>query len=231
MRCRGGDGPEAVGSGPGSTEQQPGCRLRLAETCNGADAGALALCLSAAFSSGIWAETPMPVGDASDPDSAMGVLGGLGPAPAVIAAASSSGSVFGAALGAVLTSGIIARYGLGPWQAQPGDGLLAFLGIIPGAQGSRLRAGPDGSFDLSREAGGPSLAAVLFRRWLQLPALADCPRLFFRTRRRIGAVRSLGARHGFAECGSFETMFRGRRQTRLVYRRAHAGHPLPEVPP
>ncbi|WP_172331940.1 hypothetical protein [Mangrovicoccus sp. HB161399] len=196
----------------------------------GADAGAVALCLSEAFSAGIWAETPMPVGTASDPDSAMGVISGLGRRPAILAA-SAPHAVAGCVLGAVLTPAIIAQYGLAPWGALPGDGLLAFIGISPGAQGSRIRACPGDLFELSRDPGDPSLAGMLFRRWLRLPALAGCPRLFFRTRHRIGAIRHLGRRCGFAECGSFEIMFRGRCQTRLVYRREHAAAPPQEGRP
>src|SRR5262245_12322100 len=42
------------------------------DVCDGA-----AACLSAAFSSGVWSETPMPLGDETDPHSAVGIIARL----------------------------------------------------------------------------------------------------------------------------------------------------------
>ncbi|WP_269585124.1 hypothetical protein [Roseibium sp. Sym1] len=163
----------------------------------------------------------MPVGNESDPDSAVGVISRLGDRP-VVTAAVCMNKVVGCVLGAVLTPDLIQAYGLDPWQATPGDGLLAFIGIAPDAQGSRVTPGTEGWLLLNRHPINPSLARYLFEHWLGARELADCPRLFIRTRRRIGAIRYLSDRLGFVECGGFDIDFRGQRQRRLVYRREHA---------
>src|SRR5262245_5771764 len=50
----------------------PGPREITRDVCDGA-----AACLSTAFSSGGWSEIPMPMGDETDPQSAVGIIAGL----------------------------------------------------------------------------------------------------------------------------------------------------------
>lgn len=191
----------------------------------GVDPASLASCLSDAFSSGLWSDTPMPVGHVSDPDSAWGILSGLGEKPISVAAIGTDG-VLGCVLGVILTPELITLYGLGPWNAKPGDGLLAFIGIATDCQGKRVSQDTDGRFVLNSDLDNPSFARCLFKRWLTSSKLKDCPRVFIRTRRRIGAVRHLARGFGFSECGRFQVLFRGHRQFRLVYRRTHKGVPV-----
>ncbi len=113
-----------------------------APLCEPVACQALAKCLSAAFSSGIWRKTPMPLGspDASgnDPSSAYGVLNSLGEHSLAVAAfAPRSDSLLGCVVGCVMDEQVIAHYRLHDYGARPGDGLLAFIGIIPDAQGLR----------------------------------------------------------------------------------------------
>lgn len=181
---------------------------------------ALARCLSEAFSSGLWRDTPMPLGHPDDPTSARGIIGGLGPDPLAVAAMPrQEARVIGCVLGCVMDERVVQGYGLGDYGAQPGDGLLAFIGIVPEAQGLRLR--PEGDGTLGAAPAGPSLARHLFEDWLGCAELSPCPRLFIRTRRRIGPIRYLSEDLGFAFRGGFETEFRGQTQRRLVYCRTN----------
>lgn len=167
----------------------------------------------------------MPIGHGSDPDSARGIISRLGENQIVVAARGPD-AVLGCILGAILTPDLIQHYGLRSWDAKPGDGFLAFIGIATEAQGSRVGQRGDGRLVLNRVPGNPSLARCLFERWLKSPELAECPSLFIRTRRRIGAVRHLIGGFGFSEWGRFPVDFRGQQQYRLVYRRAHKGFPV-----
>ncbi|WP_205853419.1 hypothetical protein, partial [Zhengella mangrovi] len=98
------------------------------------------------------------------------------------------------------------------------DGLLAFIGIVPDAQGRRFSAA-DGS-TLEPACEGVSLARHLFEAWMDAAVSHECPRLYIRTRRRIMSIRYLSEDLGFELCGEFTVEFRGECQTRLVYRRA-----------
>jgi len=190
-------------------------------------AAGLVSCLVTAFSSGIWEQTPMPIGHSEDPGSALGVINSLSPDPVVIAACEPNGSpvssdeVVGCVLGAILDHTMIKTYGLEPYSAVPGDGLLAFIGIVPRAQG--LRVLPDGG-DSVRIAGttpvdgSASLARHLFETWIQTPCIQSCPRVFIRTREKIGPVMHLCKSLGFEYCGRFEIDFCNMRQERLVFR-------------
>ncbi len=192
-------------------------------------ARAMADCLSAAFSSGIWEQTPMPVGSRDDPAGALGVLHNLGPQPIAVCAKQAdpdtapdriNGGVVGCVVGGIMDQRVIDGYQLAEYGAQPGDGLLAFIGIVPQAQGRRyLPIAPDLLTSNFSNARSPSLARHLFTSWLKSPVLEACPRLYIRTRRRIGPIRYLCDQLAFEFCGDFKTVFRGQPQTRLVYRR------------
>ncbi|MDF2231745.1 hypothetical protein P2H44_04200 [Albimonas sp. CAU 1670] len=176
---------------------------------------ASARCLAEAFSSGLWRSAPMPLGTADDPHSARGVVAGLGPGIVALAAREGDGGpVLGCVVGAALDAGMIEGYGLATHGAQAGDGLLAYIGIVPRAQGLRLACGA-----------GPraSLARRLVEDWLALPAIAACPAVYVRTRRRIGPVLHLGRTLGFERVGEFGLEFRGEPQHRIVLRRPGRG--------
>lgn len=186
----------------------------------------LVSCLVTAFSSGVWGQTPMPVGAPDDPGSALGVINSLSPAPVVLAAYKHSSpvhieEVVGCVLGAILDHTMIEMYGLEPYAAVPGDGLLAFIGIVPSAQG--LRVLPDGSDSIritgtTRVGGTISLARHLFEKWIHTPRIQSCPRVFIRTREQIAPVIHLCESLGFEYCGRFELDFCEMRQERLVFR-------------
>lgn len=162
----------------------------------------------------------MPIGAKDDPASAIGIISGLGPRPIAIAARPAQDTyVIGCVIGCIMDAHEIDSYRLWSYGAVPGDGLLAFIGIVPEAQGIRLRPGGDESPDA--ELTGPSLARQLFQSWIDSEALDTCPRLFIRTRHRIGAIRYLSEDLGFEFRGGFETEFRGQVQTRLVYCRTN----------
>lgn len=167
----------------------------------------------------------MPIGNEDDPHSALGVLRGLGEQPQVLIACA-DGEVLGCVLGAALDGPRIEAYGLAPFGAQPGDGLLAFVGVAPGAQGARARLIADRRLELYGTKGrrGPpgcrSLAGLLFARWLAAPAVRAFPRLFIRTRRQIKPILHLSAAHGFRRCGTIEIDFRGVRQERIILMRS-----------
>jgi len=192
----------------------------------------VAQCLAAAFSSGPWAETPMPVGSTADRNSARGILAELGVSAQALLATSatdsaSPGSVLGCVIGSALDPKLIDHYGLEPYGARPGDALFAFIGVRPQIQGRRLHALPDGlhqigNLDCRRYAdrSGTSLASLLFSNWLKLPAIRRCPRIFIRTREVLTPIQALAERNGFQYCGKFYVDFHGHRQDRMVYRRS-----------
>lgn len=180
---------------------------------------AIAECLSAAFSSGIWQEAPLPLGSSDDPASAVAIVEELVPRSVMVAATPIPGArVIGCAIGSVMDEDLIESYRLSGYAAEPGDGLLAFIGIVPEMQGRRYRS--DGNGTLEAAPGGPSLARHLFESWIKDASGHECERLFIRTRRRIGPVRHLCDAYGFERLGEFEVDFRGQRQRRLVYCRA-----------
>ncbi|MCB1909628.1 MAG: hypothetical protein KDH15_19885 [Rhodocyclaceae bacterium] len=193
----------------------------------------IARSLAAAFNSREWARSPMPIGDASDPHSARGIVAQLGADASILLASSTHGNetlasqpVLGCVLGGVLDEALIAAYRLGPYGARCGDGLLAYIGVPPAFQGERLS--PIGGDRFERRSGTRNappdgemvgLGSLLFSRWLDLPALRRCPTLFVRTRTTIKPILHLLAKHGFDFRGRFELDFRGERQDRLVYAR------------
>ncbi len=189
----------------------------------------VAATLSAAFSSQLWAATPMPVGHRSDPQSARGIIAALGEdASVMLAGTVPSGTstkcprVLGCVLGAVLDEALVESYGLGRFGANAGDGLLAYFAMDPAAQGARVAPGAGGDWvlDTRRSEQTASLASALFAGWLDLAAVRECPALFVRTRRAITPVLHLLARHGFGFRGRFALDFRGVAQERLVFSRA-----------
>lgn len=206
---------------------------------------AVADCLAAAFGSGVWARTPMPVGGRSDPHSARGVVAELGPrARALVASVDDErpreeANVLGCVVGGVLDEALISAYGLGPYGARGGDGLLAYIGVRPAAQRVRVLPRADDRFDPAPPADRPwmkpagvSLAGLLFSRWLGLPAIERCPRVFVRTRSVLPQIQHLATKNGFEYQGRFELEFQGERQDRMIYTRVNAkpaSQPLPLV--
>lgn len=191
----------------------------------------IATCLSKAFSSGLWTASPMPIGPLEDPDSALGVVNGLGPRPVALAARTRAeggghaGELIGCVLGAVLDDEVIARYGLGPFSAAPGDALLAFIGIVPEAQHVRLVGRGREECKVVRAAAqrrSISLARHLFESWLGMQNLHHCPQTFIRTREQITPILGLCDGNGFSYCGRFELNLHGAVQERLVFRRTNA---------
>ncbi|WP_205853413.1 hypothetical protein, partial [Zhengella mangrovi] len=67
--------------------------------------------------------------------------------------------MIGCVIGCVMDDRVITAYGLRRYAAAPGDGLLAFIGIVPDAQGRRFSAA-DGS-TLEPACEGVSLARHL----------------------------------------------------------------------
>lgn len=193
-------------------------------------------CLAAAFSSGVWAPTPMPIGDASDPHSAHGILAELGERVQVIVASKTTADpiheykeVLGCVVGAVLDESLIDAYGLAPYGACIGDGLLAYIGVAPSAQGSRALQRRVNEFDLRPgQASAPinqkgdSLASLLFARWLDLSEIEQCPRVFVRTRKVLDPILHLAGKNGFQYLGQFELDFQGERQDRMVFGRSNS---------
>ena len=193
----------------------------------------IAECLSAAFSSGIWQATPMPIGNKSDPNSALGVIAGLEKHAVVLVASATDAShsskrrrILGCVVGAVLDAEIIEAYELRSFGARSGDGLLAFIGIVPAVQGSRVFTYDIDHFETCIESSNTperssfSLARLLFTRWLGLDDLHRCPSVFIRTRRTIMPVQHLIRSNGFEYCGRLSLNFRGVRQQRIVFRRS-----------
>lgn len=191
----------------------------------------VATCLSKAFSSGLWAASPMPTGPLEDPDSALGVVNGLGPCPIALAARTRAadgehaGALIGCVLGTVLDEDVIARYGLSPFSAAPGDALLAFIGIVPEAQHVRIIGRSHEECEVVRATAqhrSVSLARHLFESWLGMQNLNHCPQTFIRTREQITPILGLCEGNGFSYCGRFELNLHGAVQERLVFRRTNA---------
>lgn len=189
---------------------------------------AVATCVSAAFSGGVWTKSPIPLGHEGDRDSAHGIIAGLHEKSLLIMVASnvSDQLLIGCVLGGILDTDLICAYRLGAYGAGPGDGLLAYIGVLPSAQGTRVTSLFGHTYetltDHRRGRVGDSLAGQLFARWLDLPAVKDCPRIFIRTRKEIPAVLHLIEKNGFEYCGKFELAFRGGAQQRLVFKRNSA---------
>lgn len=190
----------------------------------------IARCLSKAFSSGLWEASPMPLGSPEDPHSALGIVSSLGSCPLALAAyrsgadASRPQEAIGCVLGAVLNDEVIARYGLAPFRAISGDALLAFIGIVPEAQQTRINGwGGDGitAVRTPRPQRSISLARHLFESWLGMTGLRDCRQVFIRTREQITPILRLCDENGFSYCGRFKLHFRGTVQERLVFRRTN----------
>lgn len=191
----------------------------------------IARCLSKAFSSGLWKASPMPVGPLEDPNSALGIVNGLGPRPVALAARTRArgeeraGELIGCVLGAVLNDEVIARYGLRPFSAVPGDALLAFIGIVPGAQHVRVNGRTRDECKVVHGASqhrSVSLARHLFESWLAMQNLHHCPHTFIRTRQQITPILGLCDGNRFSYCGRFELNLHGAVQERLVFRRSNA---------
>ena len=168
------------------------------------------------------------MGSTLEPLSGLGIIAGFGNQLLGIAATTVQGDTrhrtIGCVVGSVLNRETIDGYGLTPFSARDGDALLAFIGIVPSAQGSRLRCRDPSTYELMEKSGGAqghSLARLLFDSWLSMPVVRRCPSVFIRTRRRIGAVRHLSEAAGFEFYGSFDIDFRSELQERLVYRKAN----------
>lgn len=206
-------------------------RLQSAHDICGRDElkNAVATCLAAAFGSGVWASSPMPVGDDSEPDSAHGIISEFGENAQTLVAWNTDENrpLLGCVVGGVLDENLIAAYGLTGHGAKTGDGLLAYIGVPPSAQGCRLTRLRDNVFEIlpnrnsqRHERGGDSLAGLLFAQWLRLPAIDRCPHVFVRTREEIGSVIHLIEKNGFEYSGRLDLDFQGDKQDRLVYRRS-----------
>jgi len=191
----------------------------------------IARCLSKAFSSGLWEASPMPLGSPEDPHSALGIVNGLGSCPLALAAyrsgadASRSQEAIGCVLGTVLDDEVITRYGLAPFRAISGDALLAFIGIVPEAQKTRVNGRGGDETDAvctPRRQQSISLARHLFESWLSMTGLRDSRQIFIRTREQITPILRLCEQYGFSYCGRFDLRFRGAVQERLVFRRTNA---------
>jgi len=194
--------------------------------------GAIVDCLSSAFSSGVWARAPMPVGERSDSHSARGIVAQLGADAQVLVAftdddkPSHEADVHGCVVGGLLDEDLIRAYGLGSFGARRGDGILAYIGVQPSAQGNRLVARTETRFGVAppserpwMKPSGASLAGLLFSGWLRLPAVARCPRVFVRTRSVLPKIQYLAEKNGFVYQGRFELEFKGEQQDRMVYTR------------
>jgi hypothetical protein len=121
---------------------------------------------------------------------------------------------------------LLDTYCLREYGARVGDSLLAYIGLAPEIQGSRLHRVNDSIFQCAtrfpiptRNVGLHSLADLMFSTWLELPAIESAPFTFIRTRLVMSSIRHLANKHGFAFCGSFNLNFRGQRQERLVFKR------------
>lgn len=189
----------------------------------------VATCLAAAFGSGLWASSPMPVGDDSERHSAHGIISELGENAQILVASDMDDNqpLLGCVVGGVLDENLIAAYGLAGHGAKTGDGLLAYIGVPPSAQGCRLTRLRDNVFEIlpnrnsqRHERGGDSLAGLLFAQWLRLPAIERSPHVFVRTRKVIGSVIHLIEKNGFEYSGRLDLDFQGDKQDRLVYRRS-----------
>jgi hypothetical protein len=189
---------------------------------------AVATCLASAFSSGLWASSPMPIGDSADRQSARGVISEFGKNVRVLAASETDAAqpLLGCVLGGLLDEALIGAYRLAAYGAQKGDGLLAYIGVLPSAQGSRVIRMRDNAFKVlseqtsqRAEPDSDSLAGLLFSEWLRLYGINACPRVFVRTRKMIRPVLHLIKKNGFEYLGHFELDFYGDIQDRLVFSR------------
>ena len=174
----------------------------------------------------------MAVDDRSDPHSAYRIIAGLGEQTHLLIASTSckedtSRQVLGCVLGGILNRLLIDAYGLGPYGAQTGDGLLAYIGLRPVAQGSRAWFCRDDIFDVRQHQmstqdpeNGESLASLLFSKWLDLAAITSCSQVFIRTRATITPILHLASKYRFEYCGKFLIDFQGEQQERLVFKRS-----------
>lgn len=171
----------------------------------------------------------MPVFDDADHHCAHRIISDFGD-NAQILVASSDGEgepLLGCVLGGILDAELIAAYRLAGFGARAGDGVLAYIAVPPAAQGSRVVHLSDDVFEVhparigGRWRKGSSLAGALFAGWLANPAVAQCPRVFVRTREVIRPVLHLIEKNGFEYRGRFELEFRGERQDRLVFGRSN----------
>lgn len=193
----------------------------------GAAGDGMVACLASAFSSGPWASTPMPVGDADDSHSARGIVAGLGSRAQVVlaSAADDDRRILGCVMGGIMDERMIGGYGLARYGARAGDGLLAYIGVAPRNQGIRVARTGEEIYTVrpkSHFAGHDSeasLAGLLFKRWLELSPVTASPSVFVRTRRVLKPILHLSERNGFDHCGQFDLTFQGSRQERIVFRR------------
>jgi len=209
---------------PHSLQMQPGLR------------DAVAGCLASAFATGVWAQSPMPMGDAAVPHSARGIVAQLGgQAKTLIVSAAANRrtahrqTVLACVIGSILDENLIRSYQIARFGARHGDALLAYIGLAPDAQGSRAFPLNAQEYLLSsdrtsapQEQKGQSLAGLLFARWLELPAIERCPRVFVRTREVLHPIQHLAKKNRFQFCGKFELDFQGERQDRMIFKRFNA---------
>ena len=193
----------------------------------------VANCLAEAFSSREWTHTPMPVDDSSDSHSAYRIIAELGKQARVFIASTQSDNetseqVLACVLGGILNELIIDTYGLAPYGARTGDGLLAYIGLRPAVQGSCALFQQDDIYELRHnqsstriKEAGDSLASLLFTKWLEQPAIKSCPHVFIRTREVLAPILHLAAKHRFEFCGKFYLDFRGEKQDRMIFKRSH----------
>jgi hypothetical protein len=174
----------------------------------------------------------MPLGDKTDPHSATGIIAGLAECLQLLLARSESEDenddqeVLGCIAGTLLREPDLDTYGLREYGAHPGDAFLAYVGLVPAAQRSKVYVASDSlikaaphSSDLADGGCVHSLASLMFTRWMELPAIRSASRVFIRTRTVIGSIQHLAAKHDFQLCGSFDINFRGQKQDRMVFRR------------
>jgi hypothetical protein len=175
----------------------------------------------------------MPVGDETDPHSAIGILAGLAEQVQLLLALfegegkhNDDREIWGCVIGTLLREPLLDAYGLREYGACPGDALLAYIGLVPAAQRSRvyaadisvIEAGANSS-EMPESGCVRSLASLMFTRWMELSAIRSAPRVFIRTRKVIGPIQHLVAKNNFQPCGGFDMNYRGQKQDRMVFRR------------
>jgi hypothetical protein len=175
----------------------------------------------------------MPVGDETDPHSAVGIIAGLAEHVQLLLALFDSEAkhrhgkeIRGCVIGTLLREPLLDAYGLREYGAHPGDALLAYIGLVPAAQRSRVYAASDSVVEAATNSSKlpegccvHSLASLMFSRWMELPAVRSAPCVFIRTRKVIGPILHLVAKNNFQPCGSFDMNYRGHKQDRMVFRR------------
>jgi hypothetical protein len=175
----------------------------------------------------------MPVGDETDPHSAVGILAGLAEHMQLLLALfegegkrNDDQEIWGCVAGALLSESLLDAYGLREYGACPGDALLAYIGLVPAAQRSKVYAADvdvleaaTNSSEVPESDCVHSLASLMFTRWMELSAVRSAPCIFIRTRKVIGSIRHLVAKNNFQPCGSFDMNYRGQKQDRMVFRR------------